>query len=75
MILAARAELPAIKTVFLILFENHDWIDIRDTNYCPYINQEVLPRAAFAENYSTPPGLHPSEPTTSGSWPGPASGS
>lgn len=59
---AARAELPAIKTVFLILFENHDWIDIRDTNHCPYINQEVLPRAAFAENYSTPPGLHPSEP-------------
>ena len=59
---AARAELPAIKTVFLIIFENHDWIDIRDTNHCPYINQEVLPRAAFAENYSTPPGLHPSEP-------------
>ncbi len=59
---AARAELPAIKTVFLILLENHDWIDIRDTNHCPYINQEVLPRAAFAENYSTPPGLHPSEP-------------
>ncbi len=59
---AARADLPAIKTVFLIIFENHDWIDIRETNHCPYINQEVLPRAAFAENYSNPPGLHPSEP-------------
>ena len=61
-VLPAVADLPAIKTVFLIVFENHNWDDIRETNRCPYINQLVLPRASFAENFYNPTNLHPSEP-------------
>lgn len=56
------ADLPEVKTVFLIVMENHNWSSIRETNRCPYINQLLLPRAAFAENYYNPTNLHPSEP-------------
>ncbi len=49
-------------TVFVILMENHSWSTIKDNKSAPYINTKLLPMAAHAENYSTPPSNHPSEP-------------
>jgi phospholipase C len=54
--------LDAVKTVFLIVFENHNWDTIKDKTKCPYINLTVLPQAAHAERYYTPTNNHPSEP-------------
>jgi hypothetical protein len=54
----------AIKTVFVILMENHDWSDISGSSSAPYINS-LLNVGAHAENYhNVPPSatLHPSEP-------------
>jgi hypothetical protein len=51
-----------IKTVFLIVMENHNWSSIIDNSSAPYINQSLLPQASYALNYHNPPGNHPSEP-------------
>jgi phosphatidylinositol-3-phosphatase len=50
----------AIKTVFLILMENHNWSSIAGSPWAPYINATLLPMASHAEQYYNPPGLHPS---------------
>ena len=50
------------KTVFLILMENHNWSDIKNSSSAPYINHTLLPMASYAEQYFNPPGIHPSEP-------------
>src|SRR2546425_907924 len=50
------------KTVFLILMENHNWSDIKNSSSAPYINEALLPMASYAEQYYNPPGNHPSEP-------------
>lgn len=68
--LAARNSDPSthrIKTVFLILMENHNWtgdgsMDIKGNAAAPYINKTLLPIASHAENYFNPPGNHPSLP-------------
>src|SRR5437763_1585698 len=52
----------AIKTVFLILMENHNWSDIKGNPSASYINRTLLPRASHAEQYYNPPGNHPSLP-------------
>ena len=52
----------AIKTVFVILMENHNWSQIAGSASAPYLNQTVLPQASYARQYFNPPGLHPSEP-------------
>ena len=49
------------KKVFLILMENHDWVDIKGSASAPYLNS-LLAIGAHAEQYYNPPGLHPSEP-------------
>ena len=58
--------LPAghhIKTVFVIVMENHNWSDIQGSASAPYINGTLLPLAAHAENYyDNPTHVHPSEP-------------
>ena len=58
--------LPAghhIKTVFVIVMENHNWSDIQGSASAPYINGTLLPLAAHAENYyDNPNHVHPSEP-------------
>ncbi len=73
---AAEKPLPArnsdpsthhIKTVFLILMENHNWtgdgsMDIKGNAAAPYINKTLLPMASHAEHYYNPPGNHPSLP-------------
>ena len=51
-----------LKTVFVILMENHDWSTIKGSTYCNYINNTLLPMSSYCENYMNPPGLHPSEP-------------
>lgn len=49
-------------TVFLIMMENHNWSDVKNSSSAPYINQTLLPIASYAEQYFNPPGNHPSEP-------------
>ncbi len=58
----ARQATGGIKTVFVIMMENHNWSDIKDSPSAPYINQVLLPQASHAEQYYNPPGIHPSEP-------------
>ncbi len=52
----------SINTVFVIVMENHNWADIKDSPSAPYINSVLLPQASHAEQYYNPPGNHPSEP-------------
>src|SRR6266571_6878185 len=59
---AGASGLDGIKTVFIILMENHDWSTIEGSPNCPYINTHLLPKASHARQYYNPPGLHPSEP-------------
>ncbi|HEX7603968.1 MAG TPA: alkaline phosphatase family protein [Polyangiaceae bacterium] len=52
-----------VKTVFLILMENHNWSSIKGSASAPYINKTLLPMAAHAESYfDNPKKVHPSEP-------------
>ena len=52
----------AIKTVFLILMENHNWSSIKGSSSAPYINS-LLTQGAHAEGYyDNPSAVHPSEP-------------
>ncbi len=53
---------PHIKTVFLILMENKNWLQIRGNPHAPYINNVLLPMASHAELYFNPPLVHPSLP-------------
>ncbi len=56
-----------IKTVFIILMENHNWTgtqnatSIEGSRYAPYINNTLLPMASHAEQYFQSTG-HPSQP-------------
>jgi len=59
---AIAGGLSDIKTVFVIMMENHDWSAILDTNYCPYIDGTLVPRSSFCTQYYNPPALHPSLP-------------
>lgn len=52
----------SVRTIFLIMMENHNWSDIKQNSSAPYINQTLLPIASHAEQYYNPPGIHPSEP-------------
>ena len=58
---AQEATPTSIPAVFVILMENHNWSDIKDSKSAPYINS-LLSEGAHAEAYYNPPGLHPSEP-------------
>ena len=64
----ANAQTHNIKTVFIILMENHNWTggkkgqNIKGNADAPYINNTLLPMASHAEQYFNPPGIHPSLP-------------
>lgn len=63
----ATTTLHHIKTVFLIVMENHNWtgdgsLSIKGNPEAPYINYTLLPMASYANNYNNPPGNHPSLP-------------
>jgi len=51
-----------IKTVFIILMENKNWVQILGSSSAPYINNTLLPMASHAELYFNPPLVHPSLP-------------
>jgi phospholipase C len=51
-----------VQTVFLILMENVTWSAIKGSTSAPYINNTLLPRSSYADNYFT-------APNTSGSLP------
>jgi phospholipase C len=54
---------PPIGTVFVFLFENHNWLgQIKDNPTAPYINSTLLQIGAHAEQYYNPPLIHPSLP-------------
>jgi hypothetical protein len=48
--------------VFVILMENHNWSDIKDSPDAPYINNTLLPIASYTDEYRNPAGVHPSLP-------------
>ncbi len=51
-----------IRTVFVILMENHTWADVGGNPAAPYINGTLLPMGSHALQYRNPPGVHPSLP-------------
>jgi phosphatidylinositol-3-phosphatase len=63
----ATTTLHHIKTVFVIVMENHNWTgaksgNIKGNSEAPYINYTLLPMASYANGYKNPPGVHPSLP-------------
>jgi hypothetical protein len=68
-----NAQLSKVKTVWVILMENHNWTgnntgaafgapDLKGNPLAPYINGPLLETSAHAEQYFNPPGNHPSLP-------------
>jgi hypothetical protein len=68
-----NAQMNKVKTVWVILMENHNWTgnnagaafgapDIKGNPLAPYINGTLLNTSAHAEQYFNPPGNHPSQP-------------
>jgi len=68
-----NAQMSKVKTVWIILMENHNWTgndagasfgdpDIKGNPLAPYANGELLNTSAHAEQYFNPPGNHPSQP-------------
>ncbi len=50
-----------LQTVFLIMMENHSWSTMAASSSASYITGTLVPMGGHAENYTTPPGNHPSE--------------
>src|ERR1700757_4934990 len=70
---STNAQLSKVKTVWVILMENHNWTgnnagaafgapDIKGNPLAPYINGTLLETSAHAEQYFNPPENHPSQP-------------
>ncbi len=56
-----------IKTVFVIVMENHNWtgdrtLSIKGNGFAPYINNTLAPMSSYASMYFNPPHIHPSLP-------------
>src|SRR5947207_13406797 len=62
MTMPAGAQVDNVKTVFVVVMENHNWSQFRGAANAPYINNTLLPQASHAEQYYNPPSLHPSLP-------------
>ena len=69
----ANAQMSRVKTVWVILMENHNWTgnnagaafgapDIKGNKLAPYINGPLVQHSAHAEQYYNPPNNHPSQP-------------
>ncbi|MBK8742839.1 MAG: hypothetical protein IPM02_26665 [Betaproteobacteria bacterium] len=58
----AQSPFAGISNVFVIVMENHNWSQFRDSPSAPYINHTLLPMASYANAYYTPPGVSPSLP-------------
>src|ERR1044071_4219047 len=59
---ALHGQMSSVKTVFIILMENHNWSQIKNSTSAPYINNTLLPISSYATQYFNPPGIHPSLP-------------
>jgi phosphatidylinositol-3-phosphatase len=70
---AASAQMSKVKTVWVILMENHNWTgnnagaafgdpDLKGSPLAPYINGKLLQTSAHADQYFNPPANHPSLP-------------
>jgi len=70
---STNAQMSKVKTVWVILMENHNWTgnnagaafgapDIKGNPLAPYTNRTLLQASAHAEQYFNPPGNHPSQP-------------
>jgi hypothetical protein len=59
--IATASTLPPVQNIFVIVMENFNWAQIHGNAGAPYINS-LLTIGAHAEQYYTPPGLHPSLP-------------
>jgi len=69
----AQSQLSKVKTVFVIMMENHNWTgddagasfgdpDIKGNPLAPYVNGELTKISAHPQRYYNPPGNHPSQP-------------
>jgi phosphatidylinositol-3-phosphatase len=58
----SRASGTPLRTVFLIVMENHDWSQIVGSKSAPYINGTLLRVGAHTTRYYNPAGMHPSLP-------------
>jgi phosphatidylinositol-3-phosphatase len=69
----ANSQMSKVKTVIVIMLENHNWTgndagasfgdpDLKDNPLAPYINGTLAKMSAHAEQYYNPPGNHPSQP-------------
>ena len=69
----SSAQMSKVKTVFVIMMENHNWSgnnsgtayndpDLENNPLAPYINDELKKRSAHPQQYFNPPGNHPSQP-------------
>lgn len=69
----SNAQMSKVKTVWIILMENHNWTgndagasfgdpDIKGNPLAPYVNGTLLNTSAHAEQYFNPPNNHPSQP-------------
>ena len=54
-----EAQLSSVRTVFIIVMENHNWSQFKGAANSPYINTTLLPQASHAEQYYNPPGPAP----------------
>src|SRR5690242_16281152 len=54
--------LPQIRTVFVILMENHVLSELKGNTNAPFLNNVLLPQSSYCLQYYNPPGLHPSLP-------------
>lgn len=61
-VLPMKAQLGSVKTIFVIALENHNWDQFKGAPNAPYLNNVLLPRASYAEQYYSPPGVGPSLP-------------
>jgi hypothetical protein len=62
---AADAMSNGQHTVFIIAMENQNWDAIKGSASAPYVNQLInatSSQVSYAEHYSNPPSIHPSEP-------------
>ncbi len=64
----------SIKTVFVILMENHNWSSIKGSADAPYINNTLLHLGEYAISITTRRAIIPAYRTISGSRPGPILG-
>jgi hypothetical protein len=65
--LPAAAQLANVKTVFIILMENHNWSQIKDSASAPYINTTLMPMLHTRNNISIRPASIPACRIASGS--------